>query len=475
MPEHDRERVEEHDLDVKDDKDHRHEVEPHREAGGGLSDGGYPGLVRTDLRRVEMAVGAQDAGGHERADREQQGQDDEEQDREVLVHRVVRLASVRRHLTFGYRHGSPSGMGRPLIGCLTSSIAPVLRRAAKGPADERSEAMNPTNPAADHECDVLVIGAGPSGSSCAYWLAKAGHDVVLVERKAFPREKTCGDGLTPRSVRQLQDMGLAQELASCHRYEGLRSHGFGRSLELPWPAVPGLPRYGYVVTRKDLDAMVADHAAKAGATLWGHTEAAEPIMEGPALRGAHLVAKGEDGHSGRVTARYVVVADGANSRFGWSIGNQRNRSYPQGMALRGYWTSPRHDEPWIDSWLDLRDQAGNAMPGYGWIFPLGDGRVNVGVGLLTTSAKWKGANTTQMLEAFCSFVPKSWGISPETCLRQPPAAGSPWACPSAPVGAYAPGGRRRQRDDQPVQWRGHRLRVRDRAAGGGGPGPGAHE
>jgi geranylgeranyl reductase family protein len=276
--------------------------------------------------------------------------------------------------------------------------------------------MNPTNPAGDHECDVLVIGAGPSGSSCAYWLAKAGHDVILVERKAFPREKTCGDGLTPRSVRQLQDMGLAQELAACHRYEGLRSHGFGRSLELPWPAVPGLPRYGYVVTRKDLDAMVADQAAKAGAALWGHTEAAEAIMEGESLRGARLVAKGEDGHSGRVTARYVVVADGANSRFGWSIGNQRNRTYPQGMALRGYWTSPRHDEPWIDSWLDLRDQAGNAMPGYGWIFPLGDGRVNVGVGLLTTSAKWKGANTTQMLEAFCSFVPRSWGLSPETCL-----------------------------------------------------------
>ena len=86
-------------------------------------------------------------------------------------------------------------------------------------------------PPGDHDCDVLVIGAGPSGSSCAYWLAKAGHDVVLVERKAFPREKTCGDGLTPRSVRQLQDMGLAPELAACHRYEGLRSHGFGRSLE----------------------------------------------------------------------------------------------------------------------------------------------------------------------------------------------------------------------------------------------------
>jgi menaquinone-9 beta-reductase len=268
----------------------------------------------------------------------------------------------------------------------------------------------------ERRCDVLVIGAGPSGSACAYWLAKAGHDVVLVEKKAFPREKTCGDGLTPRSVRELQDMGLGQELASSHRYDGLRSHGFGRTLELPWPVVTGLPAYGYVVTRKDLDAMVASHAAKAGATVWEHTEAVEPIMEGASLRGARLVAKGDDGYTGTVTARYVVVADGANSRFGWTLGNQRNRSYPQGMALRGYWASPRHDEPWIDSWLDLRDDAGNAMPGYGWIFPLGDGRINVGVGLLTTAALWKGANTTEMLQAFCKFVPSSWGITPDTCL-----------------------------------------------------------
>jgi geranylgeranyl reductase family protein len=270
--------------------------------------------------------------------------------------------------------------------------------------------------AGDIQCDVLVVGSGPSGASCAYWLAKEGHDVVFVERKAFPREKTCGDGLTPRSVRQLQDMGLGAELTDCHRFAGLRSHGFGRSLQLPWPEVKGLPPYGYVVTRKDLDGLVAGNAAKAGATLWEHTEAVEPIMEGESVRGARLAAKGDDGHSGTVTARYVVVADGANSRFGWALGNERNRSYPLGMALRGYWTSPRHDEPWIDSWLDLRDESGKQMPGYGWIFPLGDGRVNVGVGLLTTASMWKGANTTQMLEAFCKMVPRSWDIRPETCL-----------------------------------------------------------
>ena len=141
-------------------------------------------------------------------------------------------------------------------------------------------------PAGEHHCDVLVIGAGPSGAACAYWLAKAGHEVLLLERKSFPREKTCGDGLTPRSVRQLHDMGLGAELLASHRYQGLRSHGFGRTIELAWPEVKGLPGYGYVVTRKDLDAMVAGRAAKAGATLWEHTEAAEPVMANGALHGA---------------------------------------------------------------------------------------------------------------------------------------------------------------------------------------------
>jgi len=142
-------------------------------------------------------------------------------------------------------------------------------------------------------------------------------------------------------------------------------------------------------------------------------------MDGPSVVGARVVAKGADGHSGEVTARYVVVAEGANSRFGWALGNQRNRAYPLGMALRGYWTSPRHDEPWIDSWCDLRDESGKSLPGYGWIFPLGDGRVNVGVGLLTTADIWKGANTTQLLDAFCKWVPASWDIRPGTCLGPP--------------------------------------------------------
>jgi menaquinone-9 beta-reductase len=266
--------------------------------------------------------------------------------------------------------------------------------------------------------DVLVVGGGPSGAACAYWLAEAGHDVLLVEKKRFPREKTCGDGLTPRAVRQLEDMGLAEELANHHRFGGLRSIAFGKTLELEWPKTPSLPRYGYVVTRHDLDAFVAERAVKAGATLWQESEATAPALERGVVRGAAVKRK-DLGAVEEVRARYVVVADGANSRFGRALGTQRDRAYPQGMAIRGYFTSPRHDEPWIESHLDVRDKAGNVLPGYGWIFPVGDGRVNVGVGLLSTFNQWKAVNTSKLMDDFIAWAPSSWGISPETSCGPP--------------------------------------------------------
>ncbi len=314
--------------------------------------------------------------------------------------------------------GAAVDAGRASGGAAARHSENPLQRARKAPAAHTNQ----------HH-DVLVIGAGPSGAACAYWLASAGWDVGVVERKHFPREKTCGDGLTPRAVRQLADMGLSHALDGHHRYRGLRAIGFGRSLELRWPAHPQFPAYGVTVTRHDLDQIVAENASKAGATLYQGTEAVAPLggdgaahrdssLPGPATRplpytaGARVKDK-ESGRERDITARYVVVADGSNSRFGWALGTSRSHNYPLGMAVRGYWRSPRHDDPWIESHLDIRDAEGNVVPGYGWIFPLGDGRVNVGAGLLSTSGRWKGLNTSKIMDAFLASAPKSWELTPQ--------------------------------------------------------------
>jgi len=275
----------------------------------------------------------------------------------------------------------------------------------------------------------------------------------MVEKKSFPREKTCGDGLTPRAVKQLDDMGLTDALTRYHRFMGLRSIAFGRTLELEWPATPGFPRHGYVVTRHDLDQLVAERAVKVGATLWQGTEAIEPLMDGGRVCGAVVRRKPEGGGEATVSevrARYTVVADGSLSRFGRALGTTRNKAWPQGMAIRGYFTSPRHDEPWIESHLDVRNPAGKVLPGYGWIFPVGDGRVNVGVGLLSTSSHWKSVNTTKLMEAFVGWAPKSWDIRPETSCGPPtggrlpmglavgPSTGPGWLTTGDAMGAINP-------------------------------------
>ena len=217
----------------------------------------------------------------------------------------------------------------------TSARSPT---AADRPRVEPSGRPLGGSPADEHVHDVVIVGAGPSGSACAYWLAEAGWDVVVVEKKQFPRDKTCGDGLTPRAVRQLVDMGLSDALAGAHRFGGLRAFGFGQMIEMQWPEHPAFPSYGYTITRHDLDELVADRAAKAGAgVLQGH-EALAPLdpveAESPLPTGAArpprteraptwtrdtlascagvVVRNRQSGTTRTLRARYVVMADGAN-------------------------------------------------------------------------------------------------------------------------------------------------------------------
>jgi len=179
-----------------------------------------------------------------------------------------------------------------------------------------------------------------------------------------------------------------------------------------------------VVRRRDLDQLVADHAVEAGVTLLQGTEAIDPVLDRGFVRGAVVQQKGVVGTT-EIRSKYVVVADGANSRFGRALGTSRTREWPYGTAIRGYWTSPRHADPWIESALDVKDRNGNPMPGYGWIFPVGDGTVNVGFGLLSTFRDFKSVNTTHALQEYVVTAPDYWELSPEGLCGKPTAGKLP--------------------------------------------------
>ena len=130
--------------------------------------------------------------------------------------------------------------------------------------------------------DVIVVGAGPGGSTAAHYLAQAGLDVLLLEKTEFPREKVCGDGLTPRAVKSLVDMGIdTSEAGGFIRNRGLRIIGGGMRLELPWPELATYPDYGLVRPRLDFDDLLAARARKSGARLQTSTNVTGPVTLTP--------------------------------------------------------------------------------------------------------------------------------------------------------------------------------------------------
>lgn len=241
--------------------------------------------------------------------------------------------------------------------------------------------------------------------------------MTLVEKKEFPRNKTCGDGLTPRAILQLSDMGFDFDRTEFHAITGLRSYaGDDLMLEMPWPQHSRLPDWGGVIRRRDLDEQVAGLAEKQGVRVLQKTEAKAVVGDGR-LASVQLV---HDGAEERLDPEVVVIADGSLNRFGRALGTSRRKDYPMGLAARGYYSSPRSADPFLESQLDLRDDSGATMPGYGWVFPLGDGTVNVGVGLLSTFKRWKHVNTTRMMNDYVNnSAPDYWDLGDHSRLSDP--------------------------------------------------------
>jgi geranylgeranyl reductase family protein len=257
------------------------------------------------------------------------------------------------------------------------------------------------------ETDVRVVGCGPGGAAAAYHLARHGVDVTVVDRATFPREKVCGDGLTPRSVAALERMGVDVHDPRFEKVMGLRVYSRETMIELPWPELRSWPDFRLVMPRWDFDAMLAERAAKGGATVVEGTEVLGPIIEDGWVRGGMVRAAGDTGAPpGAIRAKFVISADGAASRFASAAGVKRDDTRPLGIAARRYYRTDYDPGGWLESWLDLWD-GDMLLPGYGWLFPVNGGRINVGAGLLSTFKNFKDVSARRLFDAFVRMLPAS--------------------------------------------------------------------
>ncbi|GED98756.1 geranylgeranyl reductase family protein [Gordonia crocea] len=266
-----------------------------------------------------------------------------------------------------------------------------------------------SGPAPAERTEVLVVGAGPAGSAAAAYAARAGYDVTLLDMAVFPRDKTCGDGLTPRAVTEMATLGMGDYLAGRPQIVGLHLHGWGADQRVPWPG-GRFADTGSAVARLELDDAIRDFAVAAGARMVTGAKAVDVEWDGD--RVAAVVVE-EAGVRRAIGATTVIVADGVRSGLGKVLGREWHRDTAYGVAGRAYVSSARSDDPWMGSHLELRGADGSLLPGYGWVFPLGGGMLNVGVGALATAKRPAHVELRPTLHHYTDMVRDEWQISDE--------------------------------------------------------------
>lgn len=280
-----------------------------------------------------------------------------------------------------------------------------------------------TDQLADNQCQVLVVGAGPAGAATAYHLAQAGVDVLVLEKGIFPRDKICGDGLTPGAVKEILAMGINPLSEGWQPNYGLSVIGGGHRIALPWPKTGSLPAYGLTCQRKKLDQRLIQQAVAAGARLEENTVVQDLLTDDAGYaKGVRAIQRDRETrqrHELSFHAQYVVDCTGANARLASRQGRTPLKNRPLAVAARAYFRSPRGNETMMESHLELWDGKpgkSNLLPGYGWLFPMGEGIVNVGLGSVSSGAQSTKLPYKEIFHRWVANLPEEWGLSEKNML-----------------------------------------------------------
>ena len=275
--------------------------------------------------------------------------------------------------------------------------------------------------------DVVVVGAGPAGATAAACLADKGMRVALLDKHAFPRDKVCGDAVSGKSVDVLRRLGLVERLQVADQVGSWGvtfSAPAGHEVAIPFTKVMDAPAApGFVCARTVFDELIVRRAVDAGADLFEGVSVEDLLRsEDGKIAGVRATTSGTEGaSSAEFRAPLVIGADGAYSAVARSLGMTQLDEDHYCAGLRVYYEGVTGFHPKNHVELHFVDEA---IPGYFWIFPLPDGRANVGVGMLSQAIKQQGAQLKDVLweatrhprlrdrfaHAEMEGVTKGWGL-----------------------------------------------------------------